>query len=95
MNSDVSMGMALLISLVSTLVVFVVLILIMSIINLLKNFQGKEEPLSNKKSMKNKSLPEMTYDDLDDEMMAVIAAAISYNLNAEIPNFRIKEIKKI
>ena len=87
MGKDISIIDSLIISLVSMIAVFVVLAIIYYMVDFLKILGGK----NNKKSQEL-----TTREDLEDEeLVAVIAAAIAVNLGVSIPKVNIKSIKRI
>lgn len=94
---DLSLIEAIVITLLSMIVVFIVLILISCLIGVLKNFgQNKpkedvnsnfvEEPQELDKQMENNN---------DEELVAVIAAAVAASMGLKVPDIKIKKIKRI
>ena len=100
MGDKITISEALMITVTSMIVVFAVLALIAWMIGLLKNL-GKE-------SVKKQSAPPKKDEQLisvsdeiqgeveeDEELIAVISAAIAASMGLEIPNINIRSIKRI
>ena len=101
MGNEVTMGEALVVTLVSMLVVFLVLILISYIIGLLKSF-GAEKPKLAEKPAIDPATSAKTEMDLErpseqdqGELIAVIAAAVAASMGLNIPDIRINSIRRV
>ena len=90
MSMDISIVDSLIISLVSMVAVFIVLAIILYLVDLLKIVANKktEEPEEPKK-------PRIEQDLEDDELVAVIAAALAVNLGVSISKVKIRGIKRV
>lgn len=104
MGEYISMSDALIISGFSMATVFVVLIMISFLINGLKmigtteNKMVKDEKkdLKQREESKEKITTNRDMEDvLEEELVAVIAAAVAANLGLNIPDIRIKNIKRV
>lgn len=102
MGIEVTMGEALIVTLVSMLVVFLVLILISYIIGLLKNFAAGKKPVAVKPEQANAAVIKQEVEappstpELDErELIAVIAAAVAASLGRDIPEIRINSIRRV
>lgn len=100
MGNEVTMGEALVVTLVSMLVVFLVLILISYIIGLLKNFAAekpvavKPEPVKSV-TVKQEEQPAKGNELDPGELVAVIAAAVAASMGRDIPEIRINSIRRV
>lgn len=98
MGNEVTMSKGLMVTLVSMLVVFAVLILISYLIGLLKAFskgKKKDEPTTVKAVEKGTSPKEEVIKENSEEIVVVIAAAIASNLGVDIPDINIQSIRRI
>ncbi|NMB27831.1 MAG: OadG family protein [Tissierellia bacterium] len=87
MGKDISIVDSLIISLVSMVAVFVVLAIIYYLVDLLKIVASKKNEKTEEPIVK---------EDLEDEeLVAVIAAALAVSLGVSIPEVNIKSIKRI
>lgn len=102
MGEHISIGDSLIITLFSISMVFIVLVFISMFISLLKNLDRKEQSTVKKEIKKvpqtNKELAKTeekvnTVD--DEELVAVISAAIAASLGASLPEINIKKINRI
>jgi len=101
MGNEVTMSEALIVTVVSMIVVFLVLILISYIIGLLKTFAAGKKPAAVqpektgtaviKQEEKAPSTPELD----EGELIAVIAAAVAASLGRDIPEIRINSIRRV
>lgn len=103
MGDFISMSEALLVAVVSILVVFVVLIVIAIIINGLKAFGGEkkqdltistDETSAGGEKLNTISTVEDS-NEISEELVAVISAAVAVNLGSNIPEINIKSIRRI
>ncbi len=104
MGEYITMSDALIISGFSMAAVFIVLIMISFLINGLKMIGTTEKKMvkDEKKELKQRQEPKEkittnrdTEDVLEEELVAVIAAAVAANLGLNIPDIRIKNIKRV
>ncbi len=101
MGEYISMGDGLIVTLFSIAMVFIVLIIISIFISMLKNFdRKKEEPIVVKgnKDIKTdiiKSEEEMDKKPDDEELIAVLSAAVAASLGVSLPQINIKSIKRV
>jgi sodium pump decarboxylase gamma subunit len=99
MGSEVTMSEALIVTFVSMLVVFLVLILISYIIGLLKKFGAEKPQLIEKKDMPSnikEELVPVTKSEIDqEELVAVISAAVAASMGLNIPDIRISSISRV
>lgn len=99
MGNNVTLSESLVITVFSMLVVFVVLILISYLIRILKVASiGKKDKVQTTESniMESKVVEKEEVSKTDDEeLVAVIAAAVAANLGVSVPQIRIKEIKRV
>lgn len=101
MGKEVTMGEALVVTLVSMLVVFLVLILISYIIGLLKSFGADKPKLAEKPTAdpvmatKTEISLEKPSEEDHEELIAVIAAAVAANMGLNIPDIRINSIRRV
>lgn len=102
MGEYISLSQGLLIALVSIVAVFVVLILIAFLISGLKALSGeKKEKIQDKPVQTNKvqeAKPIIVAEDsneVTEELVAVIAAAIAANLGMKVPDINIKSIRRV
>ena len=100
MGNEVTMSEALIVTVVSMFVVFVVLILISLLIGLLKNM-GTEKVKKSPELPKSEELkPDLLVSDEveeiedDEELIAVISAAIAASLGLKIPQINISSIRR-
>lgn len=103
----VSLIDTLIITVVSMVIVFIVLILISYAIGVLKNFSKEDQNKIDKNSLVESKELEEEVEDLmiekkpidnledDEELVAVIAAVIATNMGLNIPDIRIQRIRKI
>ncbi|NLY45429.1 MAG: OadG family protein [Tissierella sp.] len=102
MGEQISLLDALLVTLVSMVAVFVILILISSLINGLRMISGDkkktEEAVAEVKPAKNTveivPVPEVVKED-NEELVAVIASVVAMHLGLNIPDINIKSIKRV
>jgi sodium pump decarboxylase gamma subunit len=100
MGNEVTMSEALIVTLVSMFVVFVVLVMISLLIGLLKNMgkeSGKKAPEPPKKEeLKPDLLESENTEEVEDqdELIAVISAAIAASLGLNIPDINITSIRR-
>lgn len=92
-GDTVSMGGALVITIVSMGIVFATLIVISYILSGFKTVFYKEKK-ETKEPIVNEIIKEETKEN-NDELVAVIAAAISMSTNKPIDNFYIRNIKRV
>lgn len=102
MGEYISLSEAALIAIVSIVAVFVVLILIAFLISGLKALSGeKKEKIQDKPVQTNKvqeAKPIIVAEDsneVTEELVAVIAAAIAANLGMKVPDINIKSIRRV
>lgn len=103
MGDYISLSEGLLIAVVSIVAVFIVLIIVALLISGLKAFSGeKKEKVESKvievKDAKEVVEPIATTQDpnqITEELVAVIAAAIAANLGMNIPDINIKSIRRV
>ena len=100
MGNQVAMSEALMVTVVSMIVVFVVLVMISALIGLLKNMgEGKKEKLveAPKEKIETTILVSdniQTEIEDEDEIIAVISAAIAASLGLKIPDINITSIRR-
>lgn len=96
MGDHVSIGEALIITGFSIVVVFLGLIMISLLISALKNISGDKKPEVSKvvETPAKKEEPVINQVD-DEELVAVIAAAIAASMGVNIPQLNIKSIRRI
>jgi len=100
MGIEVTMGEALVVTLVSMSVVFVVLVLISLTITVLKSFGSekkevkKQEPAKEEKPMEKELAVNMTQEEDQEELIALITAAIANSLGVDIPEINIRSIRR-
>jgi Na+-transporting methylmalonyl-CoA/oxaloacetate decarboxylase gamma subunit len=100
MGENISIGESLIIALTSILVVFLILLLISFLINRLQAF-GKSEQKNTNVETKNTLTKtfdienESIEDKLNEELVAVIAAAIACSTGNKVENIKISTIKRI
>ncbi len=101
MGNEVTMGEALIVTVVSMGVVFVVLILISLTIGFLKSMGvDKKEtkgaaPVKQEKPVKNEKTAAAQTSEVDEEeLIAVITAAIANSLGVDIPEINIRSIRR-
>lgn len=102
MGEYISFSQGLLVAVVSIVAVFVVLILIAFLISGLKAFSGEDKKkVESKPEAKKESVntPLVTIQEdpnqITEELVAVIAAAIAANLGMNIPDINIKSIRRV
>ena len=102
MGNQVTMSEALIVTVVSMIVVFVVLVLISLMIGLLKNM-GKdkvktppEPPKKEGKITKTDTIVKENLEEIEDEeeLIAVITAAIAASLGVSVPQINISSIRR-
>lgn len=101
MGNEVTISEALVVTLVSMFVVFVVLVLISLLIGLLKSMSKEnikkvpEPPKKDDQILKTETIQEKTEEIEDqEELIAVISAAIAASLGLNIPDINIRSIKR-
>lgn len=97
MGEHISVLDALVVTLVSMVAVFIVLVLISFLINRLKAINNEEKLETNsivETEEKKEILPEAE-EKISEELVAVIAAAIASSLGLNIPDIKIKTIKRV
>ncbi len=96
MGDHVSIGQALTITGFSIVVVFIGLIIISLLISALKNISGDKKPEVSKAVVVpvKKEEPEINEVN-DEELVAVIAAAIAASMGVGIPQLNIKSIRRV
>ena len=99
MGNEVTISVALIVTVVSMVVVFLVLILISYLIGLLKKFGAEKPQLIEKKDMpvnvKEESIQVTQSVINQEELVAVISAAVAASLGLNIPDIRISSISRI
>lgn len=96
MGDHVSVGQALMITGFSIVVVFIGLIIISMLIDLLKIMGGSNKPEVSKAVVTPAKKEEPVANEVDDEeLVAVIAAAIAASMGVGIPQLNIKSIKRV
>lgn len=102
MGEYISFSQGLLVAVVSIVAVFVVLILIAFLISGLKAFSGEDKKkVESKPEAKKESVntPLVTIQEdpnqITEELVAVIAAAVAANLGMNIPDINIKSIRRV
>ena len=102
MGEYISFSQGLLVAVVSIVAVFVVLILIAFLISGLKAFSGEDKKKVESKAEAKKesvNIPLVTIQEdpnqITEELVAVIAAAIAANLGMNIPDINIKSIRRV
>lgn len=99
MGENVTLGESLIITVFSVAVVFVVLVLISYLIRILKvaslgkkdNVKTTEPKVIESKIVEKEEVSETE----DEELVAVIAAAVAASLGVKVPQIRIKEIRRV
>lgn len=100
MGDKITLSEALMITVTSMIVVFAVLALIAWMVGLLKNV-GKESIKKPTKHLKKEDQFIIASDDIkketqdEEEIIAVISAAIAASMGMNVPNINIKSIKRI
>jgi len=101
LGEKVTMGQSLMVTVFSMVIVFLTLLIISYLIKGLQSFSQKDrdektveniEPI--KTEEKQEIIEEVEYSD-DEELVAVIAAAIAANIGVDISNVKIKSIKRV
>lgn len=95
MGDSVSILDALLITFVSMLVVFLILILISFLINRLKVLSIGKEVQEEKIVTKESEVEMIAETEISEELVAVIAATVAANLGLDIADVKIENIKKV
>ena len=96
-----TMGQSLMVTVFSMVIVFLTLLIISYLIEGLKSFSQKdkaEETVKNIESIKTEKKQEIIEEDEysnDEELVAVIAAAIAANMGVDVSNVKIKSIKRV
>ena len=101
MGNEVTMGEALVVTVVSMAVVFVVLILISLTINFLKSVGAEKKevkkqapPAKEEKPIQKEAAVEETPEEDEEELIAIITAAIANSLGVDIPEINIRSIRR-
>lgn len=92
---SVSLGEALVVTVFSMAVVFATLIVISYVLSGFKVVFYKDNKKKIEKTIVKEPIIEETIEENNDELVAVIAAAISISTNTPIDNFYIKNIKRV
>ena len=96
MGDHVSIGQALIITGFSIVVVFLGLIVISLLIGLLKNISGDKKPEVAKTVVAPVKKEEQVINEVnDEELVAVISAAIAASMGISVPQLNIKSIKRV
>ena len=100
MGEFISLSEASLIAVVSIVAVFVILIIIAFIISGLKAFSGEKKDKKTEKPTETIERSEIIEkrkepNEITDELVAVITAAIAVSLGEKTPNINIKSIKRL
>lgn len=99
MGDYISILDGLIVTLFSMLAVFIVLIMISFLINALKIISNDNKVKQDKEiEIKNEEEPVpdcIVEDKIEEELVAVIAASVAVNLGLNIPDIRIKSIKRV
>lgn len=101
LGDKVTMGQSLMVTVFSMVIVFLTLLIISYLIEGLKSFSQKdkaEETVKNIESIKTEKKQEIIEEDEysnDEELVAVIAAAIAANMGVDVSNVKIKSIKRV
>lgn len=101
MGDIISISDALTITVFSMVVVFIVLIIISIVISILKVLSGGEVKDISKSSAKDTKKKELEFKETiideqnDEELVAVIAAAIAASMGVQMPELNIKSIRRI
>jgi len=96
MGDKVTMGEGLLITVVSMVVVFVVLLIISYLIGFLKSFsEGRKKNIDEPATSINIVKEEDIVEDNNEELVAVISAAIAASLGLDVPDINIQVIRRI
>lgn len=100
MGDYISLSEGLLIAVVSIVAVFIVLIIVALLISGLKAFSGEKKEKTESEAKEIKEVVEsitITEDpnQITEEIVAVIAAAIASNLGMNIPDINIKSIRRV
>lgn len=95
MDPNISMGFgdSLIVSLFAMIIVFAGLVLIALLISALKLVGTKGEPVAEPK-VEKKPAPKVVKEEDDDELVAVIAAAVSAMTGIGLSNLQIKSIQR-
>ena len=96
MGDHVSIGQALIITGFSIVVVFLGLIAISMLIGLLKNISQEKKPEVTKTTVAPVKKEEQAINEVnDEELVAVISAAIAASMGLSVPQLNIKSIRRI
>lgn len=96
MLTGISIFEGLIVTVFSMIVVFITLIIIATIIKGIKLLSTeKEETKINEEETQTTNKSNIPADYIDEELIAVIAAAISTSMDVSIPNIKIKNIKRL
>lgn len=88
MNTNITVMESLIVAIISMFVVFLVLILIALLINALKQVSIEDKP----ETAKNAEIQSTV---IDEELIAVISAALATHLDVELNELSIKNIKAV
>ena len=96
MGDHVSIGQALIITGFSIVVVFLGLMIISALIDLLKNISGDKKPEESKTVVAPVKKEDIVTNEVnDEELVAVISAAIAASMGLSVPQLNIKSIRRI
>lgn len=103
MGENISIGDSLIVTLFSIVMVFIVLIVISIFISMLKNINKSEKPINikdnkdlNKSNIEKIPVAKVEMNKMDDEeLVAVISAAIAASLDIKPQQINIKNIRRI
>ena len=103
MDAYISLGDSVIVTLFSIIMVFLVLIVILIFISMLKNINKIEKPINikdnkdvKKSNIENKAVVKVESNKIDDEeLVAVISAAIAASLGRKSHQISIKSIRRI
>lgn len=101
MGDFITFGDSLIITVFSMAVVFTGLIVLAMLISVLKNIGGNKEAAATKEPITSTKAKEPVVDKIendttnDEELVAVIAAAVAASLGVSIPEVNIKSIRRI
>lgn len=101
LGNKVTMGQSLMITVFSMVIVFLALLIISYLIEGLQNFSQKDKK-KNKETIENidlvnseKEVEKVEESLNDEELVAVIAAAVAASIGVDVSNVRIKSIKRV
>lgn len=101
LGNKVTMGQSLMVTVFSMVIVFLALLIISYLIKGLQNFSQKDKKKS-KETIENidlvnseKEVEKVEESLNDEELVAVIAAAIAASIGVDVSNVRIKSIKRV